>query len=126
MKTLFGEKLTRDRANSESPGALRTASGIRHKRLAAGFCSFEKENHLAGGIVQRRLGEGAIFRDRLESSEKEERFEMRIGVIREPERFQFLPHKLVTLIGSENECEVENLVDLVHGILSEIASNNRI
>ena len=49
---------------------------------------------------------------------------MGISVVRQHEWFEFLAHKLVTLISSENESEAEILTDLVHGLFPEIAANN--
>ena len=89
-----------------------------------GSSSPQKKNHLVGGIVQRRFGKRAVLCDGFKAGKKKQGFEVGIGVVRQDEWFGFLVHKLVTLIGSENESEGEVLIDLVHGFFSEITANN--
>lgn len=89
-----------------------------------GSSSPQKKNHLVGGIVQRRFGKRAVFYRGFKAGKKKQGFEVGIGVVRQDEWFGFFAHELVTLVSSENESETEVLIDLVHGVFSEITANN--
>src|ERR1017187_1116040 len=79
----------------------------------------QQEDHLFGRVVEGSLGEGAIFPNRLQSCQKEQRAQVRVGVVAEPKGFRLFKNQCISVVGAEDEGEAENLMDLVDRIFAK-------
>src|SRR5271157_657584 len=83
----------------------------------------QQEDHLLGTIVEGSLGERAVFRHGLEACQQEQRPQMRVSEVGQLESFCFLKNQLARARSPVDEGEVENLIDLVDGVLPEETPN---
>src|ERR1700693_2992071 len=84
----------------------------------------KQENHLLGAVVERILRERTVFRHGLQAGQQEQRPQMRISEVGQPESLSLLQDQLAGANGAVNEGEVEDLMDFVDRILSEVAAHD--
>src|SRR6202035_2388501 len=84
----------------------------------------KQENHLLGAVVERILRERTVFRHGLQAGQQEQRPQMRISEVGQPESLSLLQDQLAGANGAVNEGEVEDLMDFVDRILSEVTAHD--
>lgn len=84
----------------------------------------EDEDHLLCRVVEGSFGEGAVLFQGHEAGQGEKGMELRIGVVGHVQALGFFADDLAALVSTEEKCEVNDLVDFVHGIFAVMAADD--